>query len=79
VLVPPRGELVSLDPQRLAELTARIDLPNRPVVVALGGTALETTLSRMIEDTFRYIAMPTRLDDPRDVIGGVMRLWAASR
>jgi CheY-like chemotaxis protein len=79
VLVPPRGELVSLDPQRLAELTGRIDLPNRPVVVALGGTALQSTLARMIDDAFRYIAMPSRLEDPRDVIGGVMRLWAASR
>ncbi|HEY4175808.1 MAG TPA: DUF4388 domain-containing protein [Kofleriaceae bacterium] len=79
IVVPPRGELVSLEPVRLADLTARIELPHKPVVVALGGPALQATLARLIEDSFRYIAMPGRLEDPRDVIGGVMRLWAASR
>ena len=79
ILIPPRGELVSLAPKRLAELTARIEQPNKPVVVALGGPAVQATVGRLIEDSFRYIAMPGRLEDPRDVIGGILRLWAASR
>ena len=81
ILVPPRGELLALSPQRLAELTARIEQPQRPVVVALGGPALHTTLQRIVDEGghgFRYLGMP-RFDEPREVVGGLIRLWNASR
>ncbi len=81
VLVPPRGELVALAPHRLAEVTARMEQPHKPVMVGVGGPALHTALTRLVDQggDFRYLGMPNRLDDPRDVLGGLVRLWNASR
>jgi len=82
VLVPPRGELVTLSPQIFAALTARLEQPNRPVIVGLGGTALHSSLERMADETgrgFHYLGLPPKFEDPRDVFGGVIRLWNASR
>lgn len=81
ILVPPRGELLALSPQRLADLTARIAQPQQPVVVALGGPALHTTIQRFVNEagrSYSYLGMPA-FDDPREVIGGLIRLWNASR
>lgn len=82
ILVPPRGELVAVAPQRLADLTARIEQPEKPAIVALGGPALHSTLGRLVDEAghgFRYLGMPSQLEDVRDVIGAVIRLWNASR
>jgi CheY-like chemotaxis protein len=82
ILVPPRGELVALPPHRLADISSRIDQAQKPVIVALGGPALHATLGRIMEEAdrgFRFLALPPKLDDLRDVLGGVIRLWNASR
>jgi DNA-binding response OmpR family regulator len=80
ILVPPRGELVSLAPQRLADVTGRLDQPHKLAIVALGGAALQSTLERLVDGTgVHYLHLSTRLDDLRDVIGRVIRLWNTNR
>jgi len=82
ILVPPRGELLSLAPQRLADLTARLEQPHKPAVVAIGGAALHGTLQRMMDErteSGRYLYLRAGLDSLRDVIGHVIRLWSTNR
>lgn len=82
ILVPPRGEVVLLAPQRLTEICGRIDRPQRPVIVALGGPALRSTIARLVGDDSqraRHLGLVDELADPRDVIGQVIELWSTSR
>jgi hypothetical protein len=79
ILAPPRGELITLSPQHLAKLNARLNEADRPVVVAFGGPSLQNTVGRMIGDDYRLMGMPGGFDDVRDTIGGVIKLWSASR
>lgn len=82
IVLPPRGEVVLLAPQRLAEICGRIDRPDRPVIVALGGPALRSTIAQLVADDgqrARHLGLAGELDDPRDVIGQVIELWSTSR
>jgi CheY-like chemotaxis protein len=82
IVMPPRGELVMLAPQRLAEICGRIDRPDRPVIVALGGPALCSAIAQLVADDSqrsRHLGLAGELDDPRDVIGQVIELWSTSR
>lgn len=81
VLVPPHGELVALAPHRLAEVTARMENAQRPVMLGLGGPALHSAMGRVVDESMgpRYMSVTGRLDDPRDIFGGLVRLWNASR
>lgn len=82
ILVPPRGEVVLLAPRRLTEICGRLDHPDRPVIVALGGPALRSTIARLIGDDdqrARHLGPAGELADPRDAIGQVIELWSTSR
>jgi CheY-like chemotaxis protein len=83
IVAPPRGELISLAPQRLAELTGRVLGDDALVVLAAGGPALHATVSRLAEradGVSRYQAAGATLaSDPRELLGGALRLWVSSR
>jgi DNA-binding response OmpR family regulator len=81
VVAPPRGELVALAPQRLAELTTRVIGDDSLAVIALGGPALQTSVARLADrdDTpGRYLGLSSTLDaDLREVLSKLIRLWIA--
>jgi len=81
LIAPPRGELIALAPQRLAELTARLSGDDAVAVVVLGGAALQATVERLCDAGAgppRTQALATTLDDdPRGALGAVLGAWTA--
>jgi CheY-like chemotaxis protein len=81
IVAPPRGELVALAPQRLAELTTRVISDESLAVVAVGGQALQTTVARLMDrgdGVARHLGMSLTLDaDLRDPLSKLIRLWIA--
>jgi CheY-like chemotaxis protein len=81
VVAPPRGELVALAPQRLAELTSRVIGDESLVIIALGGPAVQTTVGRLAEQDGRpprWLGIGSTLDaDPRDTLCRLIQLWIA--
>ena len=53
----------------------------RPVMLGLGGPALHAAMGRVVDESMgpRYMSVAGSLDDPRDIFGGLVRLWNASR
>ena len=81
IVAPPRGELVALAPQRLAELTTRVISDDSLAVIALGGTALQTTVARLMDrgdGAPRHLGISSTLEaDLRDPLSKLIRLWIA--
>jgi DNA-binding response OmpR family regulator len=80
VVAPPRGELVALAPQRLAELTGRVTGDDALAVLAVGGPALQTTVERLTacDGPPRCVAVSSALEtDLRDMLCRLIRLWIA--
>jgi CheY-like chemotaxis protein len=80
VVAPPRGELVALAPQRLAQLTGRLSDHDSLAVIAVGGAALQTTVARLAEHDGppRCLGVSTTLEsDLRDTLGRLIQLWIA--
>jgi CheY-like chemotaxis protein len=81
IVAPPRGELVALAPQRLAELTGRLTDHDSPAVIAVGGAALQTTVGRLAdrERPSRWLGIASTLEsDLRDTLCRLIQLWIAS-
>jgi CheY-like chemotaxis protein len=82
IVAPSRGELITLAPERLAELTARIAAGGPLALVGLGGLALRATLVRLMEEAglrARFLGLPRALDDePRDTVCRLLRLCAGA-
>jgi hypothetical protein len=81
IVAPPRGELVALAPQRLAELTTRVIGDDSLAVIALGGPALQASVRRLVDRDdmpMRFLGQPSTLEaDLRDVLSRLIRLWIA--
>jgi CheY-like chemotaxis protein len=81
IVAPPRGELVALAPQRLAELTTRVISDDALAVVAVGGQALQTTVARLMDrgdGVPRHLGISATLDaDLREPLSKLIRLWIA--
>jgi len=81
IVAPPRGELVALAPQRLAELTTRVISDDSLAVIALGGPALQTTVARLMDrgdGAPRHLGISSTLEaDLRDPLSKLIRLWIA--
>ena len=50
VIAPPHGELLAISPSRMAEISLMATVDRMPWVVAMGGAALHTSLSRLALD-----------------------------
>jgi hypothetical protein len=81
IVAPPRGELVALAPQRLADLTGRLTGDDSLAVIAVGGAALQTTVGRLADRDRppRWLGSPSTLEaDLRDTLCRLIQLWIAS-
>jgi CheY-like chemotaxis protein len=80
IVAPPRGELVALAPQRLAELTGRLISDDAITAVAIGGPALQATVERLTADDGppRCHGITSTLEAGlRDTLCKLIRLWIA--
>lgn len=81
IVAPPRGELVALAPQRLAELTGRVIGNDSLAIIAVGGPALQATVERLTgrdDGPPRCAGIASALEaDPRDTLCKLIRLWIA--
>jgi CheY-like chemotaxis protein len=81
IVAPPRGELVALAPQRLAELTGRLLGDDAITVVAIGGPALQATMQRLTaadDGPPRCHGLTSTLEAGlRDTLCRLIRLWIA--
>jgi DNA-binding response OmpR family regulator len=81
IVAPPRGELVALAPQRLAELTTRVIGDDSLAVIAVGGHALQSSVQRLVDREHspgRYLGLSSTIEaDLRDVLSRLIRLWIA--
>jgi CheY-like chemotaxis protein len=80
IVAPPRGELVALAPQRLADLTDRLSGDDALAVIAVGGAALQTTVGRLADrdGSCRWLGNPSTLEsDPRETLCRLIQLWIA--
>jgi CheY-like chemotaxis protein len=76
IVAPPRGELIALAPQRLAELSRRVMGEDAIAIAAVGGAALQATIARLTGGACEPIA--STLDaDPRDILCKLIRQWIA--
>jgi hypothetical protein len=83
IVAPPRGELVALAPQRLAELTTRVIGDESLAVIAVGGPALQSTVGRLMDrgdGPPQFLGISSTLEeDLRETLSRLIRLWIAHR
>src|SRR4030095_11706857 len=62
IVAPPRGELIAMVPQRLAELTSRLSDGQETAVVTVGGHALQATVGTIVDEAGgpRHLGVATR-------------------
>jgi CheY-like chemotaxis protein len=81
IVAPPGGELISLAPQRLAELTGRLGSDDGIAVLALGGPALQASIGQLVgrcDGPPRAHGIGSTLEsDPRETLCSLLRLWLA--
>jgi hypothetical protein len=83
IVAPSRGDILAVPPPRLAAMVSRIDHPQLPTVVSIGGQALQTSVMRLVNKAGspeRYAGFDGELDEGmREMISSAIRLWVASR
>jgi CheY-like chemotaxis protein len=81
IVAPPRGDLLALAPQRLAELTGRALEESSLAIIAAGGPALQATVARLAQHDDgppRHLGVSSGLEvDLRDLLSRLIRLWIA--